>query len=123
MQVKNDTIIVHPADPSDPEDFDVSAAGLERGLLGRRLRRLLTGMGMGLDAFPGRYGIPVGEYAGYESVRGAPPPAVLAYLHVIVTEPETTARAVQCAAQVYHVDPCRCLEKCSASSSMTASTR
>ena len=96
--MKNDSIIVQPADPNDPEDFDVSAAGLERGLLGRRLRRLRTSMGFSVEAFADRYGIPSDEYAGYESVRLAPPPAVLAYLHVIVAEPEITALAVQRAA-------------------------
>lgn len=96
--MKKDSIIVQPADPNDPEDFDVSAAGLERGLLGRRLRQLRTGMGLSLAAFADRYGIPADEYAGYESVRLAPPPAVLAYLHVIVAEPEASARAVERAA-------------------------
>ncbi len=96
--MKNDSTIVQPADPNDREDFDVSAAGLERGLLGRRLRLLRTGMGLSLEAFADRYGIPADEYAGYESVRLAPPPAVLTYLHVIVAEPETTASAVQRAA-------------------------
>ena len=96
--MKNDSTIVLPADPNDPEDFDVSAAGLERGLLGRRLRLLRTYMGLTLEAFADRYGIPAAEYAGYETVRLVPPPAVLAYLHVIVAEPETTARAVQHAA-------------------------
>jgi putative transcriptional regulator len=98
MPVKNDSTIVLPADPNDPEDFDVSAAGLERGLLGRRLRQLRTVMGLSLEAFAVRYGIPADEYAGYESVRLAPPLAVMAYLHVIVAEPEATARAVQRAA-------------------------
>ncbi len=96
--MKNEHIIALPADPNDPEDFDVSEAGLERGLLGRRLRRLRTGMGLSLEAFADRYGIPADEYAGYESVGLTPPPAVLAYLHVIVAEPEATARAVQRAA-------------------------
>jgi len=98
MPVKNNATIVLPADPNDPEDFDVSAEGLERGLLGRRLRKLCAGMGLSLEAFADRYGIPAAGYAGYESVLLAPPPAVRAYLHVIVAEPETTARAVQCAA-------------------------
>ena len=96
--MKNDSTIVLPADPNDPEDFDVSAAGLERGRLGRRLRLLRTGLGLSLEAFADRYGIPADEYAGYESVRLTPSSAVLAYLHVIVAEPEAAARAVQRAA-------------------------
>ena len=96
--MKNDSMIALPTDPNDPEDFDVSVTGLERGLLGRRLRRLRTGMNLSIGAFAERYGIPTEEYLGYESVRVAPPPAILAYLHVIVAEPETTALAVQRAA-------------------------
>ena len=83
---------------SDPEDFDLSAFGLERGLLARELRRLRTRLGLNLAEFADRYGIPEGEYAGYETVRVAPPAAVMAYLHVIVAEPEATARAVRHAA-------------------------
>ncbi len=98
MQVKNDSIIALPADPHDPEDRDVSAAGLERGLLARELRRLRTRLGLNLAEFADRYGIPESEYAGYESVRMAPPAAVMAYLRVIVAEPEATARAVRHAA-------------------------
>jgi putative transcriptional regulator len=98
MPVKNDSTIAIPADLDDPEDFDVSVAGVERGLLGRRLRKLRAALDLSVDAFAERYGIPAEEYFGYESVRIAPSPAVLAYLHVIVAEPETTARAVQRAA-------------------------
>jgi putative transcriptional regulator len=98
MPVKKDLIIALPADPNDAEDFDVSKEGLERGLLGRRLRRLRNGLCLSVEAFAERYGIPAAEYAGYESVRLAPPAAVLAYLHVIVAEPEAAARAVRRAA-------------------------
>ena len=40
--MKNDSPIALPADPNDPEDFDVSVAGLERGLRARELRRKLA---------------------------------------------------------------------------------
>lgn len=96
--MKNDSIMALPADPNDPEDFDVSAAGLERGLLARELRQLRTRLGLTLAAFAERYGIPEGEYASYESVRVAPPAAVMAYLRVIIAEPDATARAVKHAA-------------------------
>ncbi|KPF77636.1 hypothetical protein IP88_05800 [alpha proteobacterium AAP81b] len=90
--------MVLPADPNDPEDFDVSAAGLERGLLARELRRLRAHLGLSSADFAARYGIPAGEYDSYESVRVAPPAAVLAYLQVIVAEPEAAARGVRRAA-------------------------
>jgi len=96
--VKNESIMALPADPNDPEDRDVSLAGLERGLLARDLRQLRTRLGLTLTDFAERYGIPEAEYAGYESVRVAPPAAVMAYLRVIVAEPEAAARAVKHAA-------------------------
>ncbi|MFZ4380970.1 MAG: helix-turn-helix domain-containing protein [Sandarakinorhabdus sp.] len=96
--MKNDSIMALPSDPNDPEDRDVSVAGLERGMLARDLRRLRTRLGLNLAEFAERYGIPEGEYAGYESVRVAPPAAVMAYLRVIVAEPEAAARAVRQAA-------------------------
>ena len=96
--MKNDSIIAIPADPNDPEDFDASVAAVERGHLGRNLRRMRIRLGLSVADFADRYGIPVDEYAGYESVRVAPTDAVMAYLRVIVAEPEVTARAVQRAA-------------------------
>lgn len=96
--MKTDSIVALPADPNDADDFDVSDAGVVRALLGRELRLLRGRLGLSSEAFAARYGIPAGEYAGYETVRLAPPAAVLAYLHVIIAEPEATARAVQRAA-------------------------
>lgn len=96
--MKNDSTMALPADPNDPEDRDVSVAGLERGLLARELRRLRTRLGLTLAAFAERYGIPEGEYASDESVRVAPPAAVMTYLRVIVAEPDATARAIKHAA-------------------------
>lgn len=98
MPVKNESTIVLPADPNDGQDFDVSAAGLDRGLLARELRQLRNRLGLTAAEFADRYGIPEGEYACYESVRAAPPAAVMAYLRVIVAEPDATARAVRHAA-------------------------
>lgn len=96
--MKNDSTIALPADPNDPEDRDVSTFGLERGLLARELRHLRTRLGLTMADFADRYGIPEAEYASYESVRAAPPAAVMAYLRVIIAEPEATARAVKHAA-------------------------
>jgi putative transcriptional regulator len=98
MPVKNDSIIVQSADPADPEDGDITADGLERGLLARALRQLRSRLGLSTAEFAARYGIPESEYAGYESVRVTPPAAVMAYLRVIVAEPDAAARAVQQAA-------------------------
>lgn len=87
-------MIAIPADPNDPEDFDVSVAGLERGMMGRRIRRLRNRLGMSQEAFANAYGIPLANIRQYEIGRHMPPPAVRAYLKVIAAEPDVTARAV-----------------------------
>lgn len=90
--MNKETMIAIPADPNDPEDRDVSVAGLERGLLARDLRLLRVRLGLTTEAFAARYGIPAEEYAGYESGYVRPPEAVTAYLRVIVAEPEMAAQ-------------------------------
>jgi putative transcriptional regulator len=92
--VSKETMIAIPADPNDPEDRDVSVGGLERGLMGRRIRRLRNGLGMSQDEFAKAYGIPVSCIRQYEIGRHMPPPAVQAYLKVIAAEPEVVRRAV-----------------------------
>jgi putative transcriptional regulator len=87
-------MIAIPADPNDPEDFDVSVAGLERGLMGRRIRKLRHRLGLSQDEFARTYGIPVANIRQYEIGRHMPPPAVRAYLKVIAEVPEVAARAV-----------------------------
>ena len=94
MQVNKETTIAIPADPDDPEDFPVSVAGLERGLMGRRIRRLRNRLGLGQEAFAKTYGIPLANIRQYEIGRHMPPPAVRAYLKVIEAEPDVAARAV-----------------------------
>jgi len=87
-------MIAIPADPNDPEDRDVSVAGLERGLMGRRIRRLRNRLGLSQEAFAKTYGIPLANIRQYEIGRHMPPPAVRAYLKVIAAEPEVVAKAV-----------------------------
>ena len=86
--------IAIPADPNDPEDRDVSVAGLERGLMGRRIRQLRNTLGLSQDAFARAYGIPLANIRQYEIGRHMPPPAVRAYLAVIAAEPDRAAKAV-----------------------------
>lgn len=94
MQVNKETIIAIPADPNDPEDRDVSVAGLERAHMGRRIRRLRHRLGLSQDEFARAYGIPVANIRQYEIGRHMPPPAVRAYLKVIAEVPEVAAKAV-----------------------------
>ena len=87
-------MIAIPADPNDPEDFDVSVAGVERAHMGRRIRRLRNRLGLSQEAFARTYGIPLANIRQYEIGRHMPPPAVRAYLKVIDAEPEVVARAM-----------------------------
>lgn len=87
-------MIAIPADPNDPEDFDVSVAGLERGLMGRRVRKLRNRLGMSQKEFADIFGIPANSIRQYEIGRYMPPPAVRAYLKVIEAEPEMVRRVM-----------------------------
>ena len=92
--MNKETMIAIPADPNDPEDFDVSVAALERGLMGREIRRLRNRLGMSQDEFANSYGIPVANIRQYEIGRYMPPPATRAYLKVIEAEPEVVKRVI-----------------------------
>ncbi len=92
--MNKETTIAIPADPNDPEDFDVSVAGLERGLMGRRIRKLRNRLGMSQQEFAAAFGIAASSIRQYEIGRHMPPPAVRAYLKVIEAEPEMVKRVV-----------------------------
>ncbi len=92
--MNKETTIAIPADPNDSEDRDVTVAALERGLMGRRIRKLRNRLGMSQQEFASAFGIPAANIRQYEIGRHMPPPAVRAYLKVIAAEPEMAARAV-----------------------------
>jgi putative transcriptional regulator len=92
--VNKETMIAIPADPNDPEDFDVSVAALERGLMGREIRRLRNRLEMSQQEFAEAYGIPASNIRQYEIGRHMPPPAVRAYLKAISAEPEAVRQAL-----------------------------
>ena len=94
MRVNEETMIAIPADPNDPEDRDVSVAGLRRAHMGRRFRILRHRLGMTQEQFAKNYGIPVHSLRQYEMARYMPPPATRAYLKVIETDPEMVKRVV-----------------------------
>lgn len=92
--MNKETTIAIPADPDDPEDRDVSQAALERGLMGRRIRKLRHRLGMSQQEFADVFGIPANSIRQYEIGRYMPPPAVRAYLKVIEAEPEMVKRVM-----------------------------
>ncbi len=94
MRMNEETMIAIPADPNDPEDRDVSVAGLKRAHMGRRFRVLRHRLGMTQDQFARAYGIPLASLRQYEIARYMPPPATRAYLKVIEAEPDVVAKAV-----------------------------
>ncbi len=72
-RVEEEMIVAIPADPGDPEDFDVTVAALRHGHMARDLRLLRERMGLTVEVFAARYAIPADDYARYES--GYYPPA------------------------------------------------
>lgn len=92
--MNKETTIAIPADPNDPEDRDVSVAGLERAHMGRRFRVLRHRLGVTQEQFAKAFGIPLASLRQYEMARHMPPPAVRAYLKVIEAEPEVVRRVI-----------------------------
>ena len=92
--MNKETTIAIPADPNDPEDRDVSVAGLERAHMGRRFRILRHRLGMTQEQFAKAYGITLASLRQYEMASYMPPPAVRTYLKVIEAEPVVVRKAV-----------------------------
>jgi putative transcriptional regulator len=90
--LRKEHMIAIPADPNDPEDRDVTVAGLERALMGRRIRMLRNRLGLSQSEFAKSYGIPVANIRQYEIGRIMPPPAVQSYIRVIEVEPAYIAK-------------------------------
>jgi putative transcriptional regulator len=95
--VKKEHMIAIPADVNDPEDRGVSAAGLERAQMGRRIRILRNRLGLSQPEFAAHYGIPVANIRQYEIGRTMPPPAVQSYIRIIEAEPEHIAMVLAAA--------------------------
>lgn len=93
--MNKEVMIAIPADPTDCDDRAVSAAGLERGLMGRRIRKLRTRLGLSQAEFAERYSIPLANIRQYEIGRTLPPVAVRAYLRIIEAEPEHVAEVLR----------------------------
>ncbi len=79
--------IVIPADPDDPEDFDVSAEALDRAQRARLIRRTRTGLGLSQTEFAARFHVPVGTLRDWEQARATAPDFAVAYVRVIARHP------------------------------------
>lgn len=86
--------IILPADPADPEDFDVTPEALERGLRARLIRTTRTGLGLSQAEFAARFRVPVGTLRDWEQARSTPPDFAVAYVRVIGQHPDMVAKAV-----------------------------
>lgn len=91
--MKNEPIAL-PADPDDPEDRAVSAAGLERGRRARVIRRARTGLGLTQAEFAREFHVPVGTLRDWEQARAAVPDFALAFVRVIAADPSAVRRVL-----------------------------
>lgn len=86
--------IIFPADPADPEDFDVTAQALDRGQRARLIRRTRTALGLTQAEFASRFRVPVGTLRDWEQARATAPDFAVAYVRVIAQHPDLVAKAV-----------------------------
>ena len=91
--MKNDPIALQ-ADPADPEDFDVSAEDLDRGLKARAVRQARTALDLSQAEFARRFRVPVGTLRDWEQARTSPPDFALAYVRVIERHPDMVLAAI-----------------------------
>jgi putative transcriptional regulator len=83
-----------PADPADPEDFEVTTEALDRGQRARLIRTTRTGLGLTQAEFASRFHVPVGTLRDWEQARATAPDFAVAYVRVIGRHPEMVAQAV-----------------------------
>ncbi|MBL7589999.1 helix-turn-helix domain-containing protein, partial [Escherichia coli] len=62
-----------PVDPTDAEDFDVTADALDRSQRARLIRKTRTGLGMSQSEFASRFRVPVGTLRDWEQARSIAP--------------------------------------------------
>lgn len=91
--MKSESIVL-PADPSDSEDRDVTAEGLERGQRARLIRKTRTDLGLSQAEFASRFRVPVGTLRDWEQARVTAPDFAVAYVRVIARHPDMVAQAV-----------------------------
>lgn len=83
-----------PADPTDPEDFDVTKEADDRGQRARLIRKTRTDLGLSQSEFASRFRVPVGTLRDWEQARATAPDFAVAYVRVIARHPDMVAKAV-----------------------------
>ena len=91
--MKKDHITL-PANSADAEDFDVTAAAMDRGQRARLIRMTRTGLGLSQSEFASRFRVPVGTLRDWEQARATAPDFAVAYVRVIGRHPDMVAEAV-----------------------------
>lgn len=86
--------IILPADPTDPDDRDVSIEGMERGQRARQIRMTRTKLGLSQTEFASRFRVPVGTLRDWEQARVTAPDFAVAYVRVIGEHPDMVAQVV-----------------------------
>ena len=79
---------------ADPDDFDVTHVGLDRGLKARQIRMTRTALGLSQPELAKRFHIPVGTLRDREQARSTPPQFAIAYVRLIALHPEMVAREI-----------------------------
>ena len=91
--MKNEHITLK-ADPTDAEDFDITAEALDRGQRARLIRKTRTALGLSQSDFANRFRVPVGTLRDWEQARVTAPDFAVAYVRVIGQHPDMVAKAV-----------------------------
>ncbi|MFN3834418.1 MAG: helix-turn-helix domain-containing protein [Glycocaulis sp.] len=86
--------IILPSDPADTEDFDVTAAAMDRGQRARLIRKTRLGLGLSQTEFASRFRVPVGTLRDWEQARATAPDFAIAYVRVIGQHPDMVAKAI-----------------------------
>lgn len=86
--------IILPADPADPEDFDVTAEAMDRAQRARLIRKTRLALKLSQSEFAARFKVPVGTLRDWEQARVTPPDFAVAYVRVIAKHPDLVAREV-----------------------------
>lgn len=91
--MKNEPIALE-RDPEDPDDFDVSVEGLDRARRSRLIRTARTTLGLSQAEFASRFHVPLGTLRDWEQARVTAPDYAVAYVRVIIRDPDFVASIV-----------------------------